>query len=73
MGLYNIYKYSKSTDEISREDIWRYQREVIRIGKSKNKQHTGKRKKYKKTNNDLQNIHITINIYIVFAGLVSVC
>ena len=21
MGLYNIYKYSKSTDEISREDI----------------------------------------------------
>ena len=37
----------------------RYQREVIRIRKSKkNRQYNGKKKKYKKTNNDLQNIHI---------------
>ena len=31
---------------------------VIRIRKSKNRQHNGRKKKYKKTNNDLQNIHI---------------
>ncbi len=31
---------------------------VIRIRKSKkNRQHTGQKKKYKRTNNDLQNIH----------------
>jgi hypothetical protein len=30
---------------------------VIRIRKSKNRQHNGKKKKYKRTNNDLQNIH----------------
>ena len=36
---------------------------VIRIRKSKkNRQHIGKKKKYKKTNNDLQNIHITLKI-----------
>ena len=40
----------------------RYQREVIRIRKSKkNKQHNGQKKKYKRTNNDLQNIHIKLN------------
>ena len=33
----------------------RYQREVIRIRKSKKNR---QKKKYKKTNNDLQNIHI---------------
>ena len=32
---------------------------VIRIRKSKkNRQHNGQKKKYKMTNNDLQNIHI---------------
>ena len=36
---------------------------VIRIRKSKkNRQHTGQKKKYKKTNNDLQNIHIKLKI-----------
>jgi hypothetical protein len=36
---------------------------VIRIHKSKkNRQHNGK-KKYKRTNNDLQNIHIKVKIY----------
>jgi hypothetical protein len=35
---------------------------VIRIRKSKkNKQHNGQKKKYKRTNNDLQDIHITLN------------
>jgi len=33
----------------------------IRISK-KNRQHTGQQKKYKRTNNDLQNIHIQLKI-----------
>jgi hypothetical protein len=36
---------------------------VIRIYKSKkNRQHNGQKKKYKRTNNDLQNIHIKLKI-----------
>jgi hypothetical protein len=34
----------------------------IRIRKSKNRQHNGQKKKYKRTNNDLQNIHIKLKI-----------
>jgi hypothetical protein len=38
--------------------VWRYQREVIRICISKkNRQHNGQKKKYKRANNNLQNIH----------------
>jgi hypothetical protein len=33
---------------------------VIRICISKNRQHNGQKKKYKRTNNDLQNIHIKL-------------
>ena len=33
----------------------------IRISK-KNRQHNGQKKKYKRTNNDLQNIHIKLKI-----------
>jgi hypothetical protein len=41
--------------------VWRYQRELIRIRKSKkNRQHNDQKKKGKRTNNDLQNtIHKT--------------
>jgi hypothetical protein len=36
---------------------------VIRISISKkNRQHNGQKKKYKATNNDLQNIHIELKI-----------
>ena len=43
--------------------VWRYQREVIRICKSKrNRQHNGQNKKDKMTNNDLQNIHMKLKI-----------
>ena len=35
---------------------------VIRIRKSKNRQHNGQEKKNKRTNNDLQNIHIQLKI-----------
>jgi hypothetical protein len=42
--------------------VGRYQREVIRIHKSKkDRQHNGQKKKYERTNNDLQNIHIKID------------
>ena len=34
---------------------------VIRIRKSKDRKHNGRKKKDKKTNNDLQNIHIKQN------------
>ena len=33
---------------------------VIRIRISKNRQHNGQKEKYKRTNNDLQNIHIEL-------------
>jgi hypothetical protein len=49
--------------------IWKLKEEfedtkgVIRIRKSKkDRQHNGQMKKYKRTNNDLQNIHIKIKI-----------
>jgi hypothetical protein len=35
---------------------------VIIIRKSKDRQHNGQNKKDKRTNNDLQNIHIKLNI-----------
>ena len=35
---------------------------VIKIRKSKERQHNGQKKKYKRTNNDLQNIHIKLKI-----------
>ena len=35
---------------------------VIRIRISKNRQHNGEQKKYKKTNNELQNIHVKLKI-----------
>jgi hypothetical protein len=34
---------------------------IIRIS-MKNRQHNGQKKKYKRTNNDLQNIHIKLKI-----------
>jgi hypothetical protein len=35
---------------------------IIRIRKSKDRQHNGLKKKDKRTNNDLQNIHIKLKI-----------
>jgi len=43
--------------------VWRNQREVIRNRISKkNRQHSGLKKKDKRTNNDRQNIHIKLKI-----------
>jgi len=40
-----------------------YTEGVIRIHKwKKNRQHNGQKKKYKRTNNDLQNIHIKLKM-----------
>jgi hypothetical protein len=39
-------------------------KEVIRIRISKNSQHNVQKKKYKSTNNDLQNIHIKLKIVL---------
>jgi len=42
--------------------VWRYQCSY-QIGISKkNRQHNGQKKKHKRTNNDLQNIHIKLKI-----------
>ena len=35
---------------------------LIKIRKSKNRKHNGQKKKYKRTNNDLQCIHIKLKI-----------
>jgi len=37
-------------------------KKVVRIRKSKDRQHNGQKKKDKKTNKDLQNIHIKLKI-----------
>jgi hypothetical protein len=50
---------TKTGDEKEFEDIKVATR--IRISK-KNRQHNGPKKKYKRTNNDLQNIHIKLKI-----------
>ena len=55
-----IILYQYIVNHLSRR-VWRYQR-VIRIPKSKNRQHNGQKKQYKRTNSDLQNIHIKLKI-----------
>ena len=61
-----LLKYGKC---IFTKSIWLCQEDfedtkgVIRIRISKkNRQHSGKKKNYKRTNNDLQNIHIKLMI-----------
>jgi hypothetical protein len=49
--IYELYEEFEDTKGVIR----------IRISK-KNRQHNGQKKKYKRTNNDLQNIHIKLKI-----------
>ena len=42
--------------------VWRYQRVIIIRKLKKERQHNGQKKKDNRTNNDLQNIHIKLNI-----------
>ena len=57
-GKQNPYIEEEQTAQ-SPKDIKEVNR--IRISK-KNRQHNGQKKKNKRTNNDLQNIHITLTI-----------
>jgi len=55
--IYSLSNYSVVQKEF--EDT----KEVIRIRKlKKDRQHNGQKKKDKRTNNDLQNMHITLKI-----------
>jgi hypothetical protein len=51
-------------DEVTqtRQEEFEDTKGVIRIRKSKDRQHNGQKKKYKRTYNDLQNIHIKLKI-----------
>ena len=57
-------KHGSSTDSIITDvqDIYQDTKGVIRIRKSKNSQYNGQNKKDKRTNNDLQSIHIKLKI-----------
>jgi hypothetical protein len=57
--VYFILKNRTVVHEAELEDTKDVNR--IRISK-KNRQHNGQKKKYKRTNNDLQNIHIKLKI-----------
>jgi adenylate cyclase class IV len=65
-----LYKYVAFSVEAKICDIFGWTekefedtKEAIRIRISKkNRQHNGQKKKYKRTNNDLQNIHIKLKI-----------
>ena len=51
--------------DVSVHNVWQEFEDtkgVTRIRISKNRQHNGQKKKYKRTNNDLQNIHIKLKI-----------
>ena len=56
---YNLFKYFKYFLQEEFEDT----KGVIKIRNSKNRQHNGQKKKYKRTNNDLQNIYIKLKIF----------
>ena len=56
-----IIQYVQPNNEISEEFEDTKGAIRIRISK-KNRQHNGRKKKYKRTNNDLQNIHIKLKI-----------
>jgi hypothetical protein len=57
MSIVNVSNINQASEHF--EDT----KGVIRIHISKkNRQHNGKKKEYKRTNNDLQNIHIKLKI-----------
>ena len=53
-SLENFYRILTIFNKFENGDT----KEVIRICKSKDRQHNSQKKKYKRKNNDLQNIHI---------------
>jgi len=60
--LWILMQYCTSENQMCEEEF-EDTKGVIRIRISKkNRQHNGLKKKYKRTNNDLQNIHIKLKI-----------
>jgi hypothetical protein len=62
-------KYSNNINDtlfnicyISKEEFEDTKREIRICISKKNRQHNGQKKKYKRTNNDLQNMHIKLKI-----------
>ena len=53
---------SNQTHQIQLKEEFEDAKGVIRMRISKNRQHNGQKKKYKRTNNDLQNIHIKLKL-----------
>jgi len=62
-GIIRIRKSKKNRQHIGTKEEFVDTKGVIRIRQSKkNRQHNGQKKKDKRTNNDLQNIHIKLKI-----------
>jgi hypothetical protein len=59
-NLHRPVKVSSHTGYRLTQEEFEDAKGVIRIHISKNRQHNGQKKKYKRTNNDLKNIHIVI-------------
>jgi hypothetical protein len=47
---------------VQRKEEFEDTKGAIKIRISKNRQHNGQKKKYKRTNNDLQKVHIKLKI-----------
>ena len=56
------YIFFSLPDSFCLKDEFEDTKEVIRIRKLKDRQHNDQKKKYKRTNNDLQNMHIKVRI-----------
>jgi hypothetical protein len=65
IGIPTLYNNTQSNAIVRR--VWRYQRDNHNISKM-NRQHNGQKKKHKRTNNDLQNIHIKLKTLVVVLG-----
>jgi len=58
-----LYEFRIFRTTFTKEEEFENTKGVIRIRKSKkNRQHNSQKKNYKRTNNDLQNIHIKLKI-----------
>ena len=57
-----LYEFCIFRTTFTKEEEFKDTKGVIRIRKSKNRQHNGQKKNYKRTNNDQQNIHIKLKI-----------
>ena len=61
MTVNNFTNVNNNTSETKKKSL-KIPKGTIKIRKSKNRHHNGKKKKSKKTNNDLQIIHLKLKI-----------